>query len=100
MYRPTAGSLSQQTARFAAAERNCLRDTAQRLGMSTAQLNRRLLASYVSHAAGAIHSRDLGLARQLMSGIIQDRGFRATVWPAARGQPSPDAAGPAPPPHE
>ena len=66
LYLPTPGSLSQQTEQFAAVERLCLRDAAARLNLPSTKLNRRLLASYLRHAKGAIVGRQAPLARGLI----------------------------------
>lgn len=64
-YSPAPGSLSQQTERFAAAEIACVSDVAHRLGLPAATLRRRIIACHLGHAAGAIHRRDLRLARRM-----------------------------------
>ena len=63
VYSPAPGSLSQQTERFAAAEVACIEDIAVKLGLPTNRLRQRLIAAYLGHAGGAIHNRNLALAR-------------------------------------
>lgn len=65
VYSPAPGSLSRQTAKFAAAEIVCVQDVAARVGVPGARLGDRIVAAYLKHARGAIHHRDLRLARRL-----------------------------------
>jgi glycosyltransferase involved in cell wall biosynthesis len=71
LYRPTAASLSRQTERFAAAERKCLQDVAERLELPRTELKQRLISSYMHHARGAIHVRNLALARTLLKEALR-----------------------------
>jgi glycosyltransferase involved in cell wall biosynthesis len=66
VYSPAPGSLSQQVELFAAAEIACVRDVARAVGLPDEVLNRRVIACYLKHAAGAIHNRNLRLARRMM----------------------------------
>ena len=65
VYSPAPGSLSQQIASFAAAEFACLRDVAAQAGIGRPRLRARLVAGHLKHLRGAIHHRDLRLARRL-----------------------------------
>jgi glycosyltransferase involved in cell wall biosynthesis len=64
VYAPTAQSLSRQIENFAAAEFACIKDVAARFHLPAAQLRARLAAGHIKHARGAIHTRNLGIARR------------------------------------
>lgn len=66
VYSPAAGSLSQQTERFAAAEVACIEDIAARLQIPAPQVKQRLIAAYLLNARGAIYRRNLALAKRLV----------------------------------
>jgi cellulose synthase/poly-beta-1,6-N-acetylglucosamine synthase-like glycosyltransferase len=83
VYMPTAQSLSRQFESFAAAELACVRDIAERTRMSTARMNERLAQCYQRHARGAVHSRNLPVARRLALASLQHRVSATQLWALA-----------------
>jgi cellulose synthase/poly-beta-1,6-N-acetylglucosamine synthase-like glycosyltransferase len=83
VYMPTAQSLSRQVESFAAAELACLRDIAERTRMSTARMNERLAQCYQRHARGAVHSRDLPVARRFALASLQHHVSATQLWALA-----------------
>jgi cellulose synthase/poly-beta-1,6-N-acetylglucosamine synthase-like glycosyltransferase len=73
VYAPTAQSLSRQVESFAAAELACLRDIAARTRMPTTRLNERLAQCYQRHALGAVHLRNLSVARRFALASLKYR---------------------------
>jgi glycosyltransferase involved in cell wall biosynthesis len=80
IYSPTADSLSRQTERFAAAEIACVKDVAERVGMPCARLRDRVVAAYLKHARGAVHRRDLRLARRLVMRSLATQVSAKQLW--------------------
>ena len=83
VYTPTAQSLSRQIESFAAAELACVRDIAARTRMPTARMNERLAQCYQRHARGAVHSRNLSVARRFSLASLQHRVSATQLWALA-----------------
>jgi glycosyltransferase involved in cell wall biosynthesis len=64
VYSPAPGSLSQQIESFAAAEIACIQDVGARVGLPAKRVRDRVIAAYLKHTMGAIHVRDMALARR------------------------------------
>jgi cellulose synthase/poly-beta-1,6-N-acetylglucosamine synthase-like glycosyltransferase len=83
VYAPTAQSLSRQIESFAAAELACVRDIAARNQMPAARMDARLAQCYQKHARGAVHSRNLSVARRFALASLQHRVSAAQLWSLA-----------------
>jgi cellulose synthase/poly-beta-1,6-N-acetylglucosamine synthase-like glycosyltransferase len=83
VYTPTEQSLSRQVESFAAAELACVRDIAAQTRMSTARMNERLAQCYQRHALGAVHSRNLSVARRFALASLQHRVSPTRLWTLA-----------------
>jgi len=83
VYAPTAQSLSRQIESFAAAELACVRDIAARTRMSASRVNERLARCYQRHARGAVHSRNLPVARRFALASLRHRVSAAQLWALA-----------------
>ena len=83
VYTPTAQSLSRQIESFAAAELACVRDISARARMPTARMNERLAQCYQRHARGAVHSRNLSVARRFSLASLQHRVSATQLWALA-----------------
>ncbi len=83
VYAPTAQSLSRQIESFAAAELACIRDVAERLDMPKARMKARLAQCYQRHARGAVHSRNLSVARRFALASLRHNVSVAQLWALA-----------------
>jgi hypothetical protein len=80
VYTPTAESLSRQIESFAAAELACVRDIAARIRLPTTRMNARVAQCYQRHARGAVHLRNLSVARRFALVSLRHRVSAAQLW--------------------
>lgn len=73
VYAPTAHSLSRQIESFAAAELACIRDIATQFVMPQTKVRARLVDCYLKHARGALHTRNMRLARRFALTSLRQR---------------------------
>lgn len=82
-YAPTATSLSRQIESFAAAEIACVRDIGERLDLPADRVRARVASVYLKHVYGAIHTRNLRLARRFAREALRQRWSLQHVAAAA-----------------